>query len=292
MKRLAVVVCGWHFPDYFYKQLPSSKIPEGWKVDYFCISHRNPEFAIGEKNIDKNHDGLFQKLDYFFYKDIATINSIEKYGWKYIQKPNTLGDWGVFNQWIEDYDYRDYDMFLLAGDDNFIINDNLLDSVLGNKFEKIWSNGDVGNYRMSEVEYDNDWLVLANNAPPKDRGMLRGSFDFFKFEIIDMLGGKFDFSDCDLESRLKNTTTPTNHFESVSMNWNNQCVQFMKFIEDKKLYPKIRFLSNKYRMSNFCIEGERGLFSNINVDFGYKGGVIELHESNLLNKFLKEDKNG
>jgi len=290
MKKLAVIVCGWHYPDYFYKQFPSQKIPSDWKVDYFCISHRNPKFAVGEKNITKNLDGgVFNKLDYFFYKNVATINSIEKYGWKYIQKPNTLGDWGVFNQWIEDYDYKDYDMFLLAGDDNIVIDDELLNKVLGNKLEFFWSNGDVGNHKINKVKYDNDWLVLANNAPPTGRGMLRGSFDFIKPKIFDMLGGKFDFSGCDMEARLDNTITPTNHFESVSMSWNNQCVEFMKFIESNNLYPKIRFLSDKYRMSSFCIEGERGLFSNINVDFGYREGVKNLKNLNLLDKFIKED---
>ena len=45
MKKLSVVVCGWHYPNYFYKQLPSQDIPDDWEVDYFCISHRNPKFA-------------------------------------------------------------------------------------------------------------------------------------------------------------------------------------------------------------------------------------------------------
>jgi hypothetical protein len=42
-------------------------------------------------------------------------------------------------------------------------------------------------------------------------------------------------------------------------------------------------------MSSFCIEGERGLFSNINVDFGYREGVKNLKNLNLLDKFIKED---
>ena len=132
MKKLAVVVCGWHYPNYFYKQLPSQDIPDDWEVDYFCISHRDPKYAIGEKDLNNGSDNLLELLDCFYYKDYATVESIESYGWKYIEKPNTLGDWGVYNQWVEDYDYKDYNMFLLSGDDNFIVRDDLLDKVLGN----------------------------------------------------------------------------------------------------------------------------------------------------------------
>ena len=32
MKKLVVVVCGWHYSDYFYKQLPSQKVPDDWEV--------------------------------------------------------------------------------------------------------------------------------------------------------------------------------------------------------------------------------------------------------------------
>ena len=107
MKKLAVVVCGWHYPNYFYKQLPSQDIPDDWEVDYFCISHRDPKYAIGEKDLNNGSDNLLELLDCFYYKDYATVESIESYGWKYIEKPNTLGDWGVYNQWVEDYDYKD-----------------------------------------------------------------------------------------------------------------------------------------------------------------------------------------
>ena len=39
MKKFAVIVSGWHFPIGFYKQINKQKIPDGWEVDYFCISH-------------------------------------------------------------------------------------------------------------------------------------------------------------------------------------------------------------------------------------------------------------
>jgi hypothetical protein len=285
MKKLVVVVCGWHYSDYFYKQLPSQKVPDDWEVDYFCISHRNPKYAIGEKDLKVGSDNLLELLNCFYYKDIATIESIESYGWKYIEKPNTLGDWGVYNQWAEDYDYTDYDMFLLSGDDNFIIRDDLLDLVLGNKLTKLYSNGDVGNYVRSEVDYNDNWLVLSNNCP-QGRGMIRGSFEFIKRKVMDDLGGKFDFSGCDMEARLNNTSTK-GYGDAIMQNWNMQCVQFMKYIENNNLYPRIRFLSPNYRVSKFCIEGERGVFSNSHVSpESFRPGVLELYEKGRFDRFL------
>ena len=285
MKKLAVVVCGWHYPNYFYKQLPSQDIPDDWEVDYFCISHRDPKYAIGEKDLNNGSDNLLELLDCFYYKDYATVESIESYGWKYIEKPNTLGDWGVYNQWVEDYDYKDYDMFLLSGDDNFIVRDDLLDKVLGNKLTKFYSNGDVGNYVRSEVDYNDDWLVLSNNCP-QGRGMIRGSFEFIKSRVMDDLGGVFDFSGCDMEARLNNTSTKS-YNNSVSQNWNMQCVQFMKYIEENNLYPRIRFLSPHYRVSKFCIEGERGIIASSAVcPESFREGLFDLYEKGAFSKFI------
>ena len=67
MKKLAVIVCGWHYPAYFYEQMVKQKKPEGWEIDYFCVSHRNPKHAIGEKNINKDSDDFYNKLDHFYY---------------------------------------------------------------------------------------------------------------------------------------------------------------------------------------------------------------------------------
>tara|TARA_R100001594_G_scaffold66640_3_gene100958 strand:- start:256 stop:1128 length:873 start_codon:yes stop_codon:yes gene_type:complete len=283
-KKLAVIVCGWHYPAYFYKQLISQKKPKGWDIDYFCVSHRDPKYAIGEKDISKDSDDLYKKLDYFYYKDIATIKSIKDDGWIYMEKPNTLGDWGVFNQWIDDYDYKDYDMVFLSGDDNFFIRDDLFESVLGGNFETWFSNGDVGNHVVSEVPYDDDWLVLSHSIH-RGRGVLRGSMEFFKREILEMLDGKFDFTGCDLNARLNNTSTPKDYRDEVSLNWNHQCMPFMHFIEKNNLYTKIRFLTSTYRASMFCIEGERGMFSYSNVavyDSLYRDTVQFLNDNKML----------
>ena len=48
-KKLAVVLGGWHYPYAYYKQVVDQKIPDGWEVDYFCVSHRNPSESTEEK---------------------------------------------------------------------------------------------------------------------------------------------------------------------------------------------------------------------------------------------------
>ena len=285
MKKLAVIVCGWHYPEYFYKQLPRQPFPNDWEVDYFCVSHRDPKHAVGEKTIHPGSDEILISLDNFYYKDIATIETIESFGWKYIEKPNTLGDWGVYNQWAEDYDYKDYDMFLLSGDDNFILRDDLLNLVLGNKLTKFYNNGDVGNYVRNEMPYDDEWIVLSNNCP-QDRGMIRGSFDFIKRKVMDDLGGVFDFTGCDMESRLGKTDAKQ-YSDSLMQNWNMQCVKFMKYIEGNNLYPKLRFLSPYYRVSEFCIEGERGRMNSQYVSSSsFRQGVLENFNKGVFHRFL------
>ena len=287
-KKLAVVVCGWHYSKYFYEQLTKQNKPDNWDIDYFCVSHRNPKYTLDEKIISKNSTDLYKQLDYFYYKETATIKFIEENGWKYIEKPNTVGDWGVYNQWIEDYNYQDYDVVFITGDDNFFIRNDLFECVLGGKLETWFSNGDFGNHTISEVPYSDDWLVVSN-AIQRGRAVLRGSMEFFKTEILDLLGGKFDLSTCDSESRLNLTKTPTDYRDEISLNWNNQCFPFQNFIHEQDLYTKIRFLSPTFRSSLFCIEGERGLFSNNNVApyaQEYSGMVQELYKLGNLNKFI------
>ena len=39
-KRLAVVLGGWHYPYVYYKQMKEQKVPVGWEIDYYVVSHR------------------------------------------------------------------------------------------------------------------------------------------------------------------------------------------------------------------------------------------------------------
>ena len=81
-KKFAVIASGWHFPLKFYEQIAEQKIPEDWEVDYFCISHRDPSFAVEEKKniISQLGDGRLSQLDKILYKEIATVEKLDKLG--------------------------------------------------------------------------------------------------------------------------------------------------------------------------------------------------------------------
>jgi hypothetical protein len=287
--KLAVITLGWHYSEYFYKQITQQKIPEGWTIDLFCISHRDPSHAVNEKNLNDSNN-VFHKLDKHFYSDIATIQSIESYGWKYMVKPNVYGDWSQFNQWVEDYDYTDYDVFMITGDDNFFITDTLFEDLLGSKASTIIDNGKVnGKHTPKQVDYNyEDWWVISNSVH-MGRGVIRGSMEFIKREMFDVLGGKFDLDGYNSENRLGQTNSPSSYNSLDSIGWNKQVYPFMVTLEENNLYNKMRFLSSNYRVSDYCIEGERGMFINNNCTpyaHYYKNTVLELLDGGKLTKFI------
>ena len=77
-------------------------------MDMFCVSHRDPQYSEIEKK-DVVLRGDRKHLDQKLYSKIASIKEIEDLGWVYKEYPNTVGDWGCSNQWLDDYDYKDYD---------------------------------------------------------------------------------------------------------------------------------------------------------------------------------------
>ena len=135
-KKLAVVTCGWHYASDFYRKVIEQKIPDGWDIDYFCASHRDPKFAWEEKkkqvdDIVVSGDDLFQiaqKLDKKLYDEEVTIDGLEQMGWVYKEYPNTVGGWGAHNQWLEENDYREYDVLFFCDDDLFFINSEITKS--------------------------------------------------------------------------------------------------------------------------------------------------------------------
>lgn len=245
-KRLAVIASGWHFPIVFFEQIAAQKKPEGWEIDMFVVSHRDPQYALEEKkdvlsNLGYDRRELFDRL---LYRKVATVAEIEALGWKYILEPNTVGDWGNTNQWLEKNDYKQYDKFLITHDDNFILTDQMFIDILP----------------------QDDWLILANSTGNAQRRLrelfhlpkklsLRGSFEFFTREMFDVMGGKFDLSETTL-TREKETST-TGAFSELS-DWNTTVFPLLRLIEEKELRPRIKALSSYYRMSKYCLEGERG----------------------------------
>ena len=236
-KRLAVVVSSWHFPIFFYDRLVRQKLPKGWSVDYFAISHRDPSYALEEKKAKVLGNSQREKLDKILYQSIATVNDIKRLGIEYIEKPNTIGDWGNSNQWLDEHDYKKYDLLLFTHDDNLILN--------GNWFKDIITD-----------EAFSEWEILANSAG-MPKGMIRGSCEFFKPSFLDKIGGKFDLSEVTL-NRVGETTVSENTAELYD--WNATVYPLMMFIVMHEI--KVGYLSPSYRVSGYVIEGERGYISN------------------------------
>lgn len=253
-KKLAVVASGWHFPYHFYKAMADQKVPEGWTIDLFCVSHRDPHYSFEEKKkIFENLSWSYPEvLDKVLYEKEATVEEIEKLGWNYKLYPNTIGDFGNTNQWLEDHDYKEYDILLMTHDDNLLLNDTLFTDLITN---------------------DADWMILSNSTGSAQdwrefikvrilgRAMnVRGSFEFIRSEVFEMMGGKFDMTGVTL-SREGQFNSPES-FKSIN-NWNMAVLPFRKFLTESGVSRKIKALATTYRVSDYCIEGERGFVSSI-----------------------------
>lgn len=257
--RIAVVASGWHYPAHFYEAMARQKKLDGMTVDLFCISHRDPSFAKEEKKGRKFGRGHRAKLDRLLYKEIASKELIEAIGWNYKEYPNTVGDWGNSNQWLRDYPhfFQDYDLLLFTHDDNLIIHDRLFADI------------------VEDPEYPN-WEILANSTG-MPQGFLRGSFEFFKVNTISKLGGRFDLSEVTLD-RTGITTASENIEELYDWNKGADPTNFM--IMQKGI--KVGYLSPCYRVSAYCIEGERGYIANTH-------GQNTIYEEQGF-QFLKDNK--
>lgn len=256
MKKIAVICSGWHFPKGFYEPMVNQKLPKGWKADYFCVSHRDPSFAIEEKKNDKFDESIRGNLDSRLYSKVLTVADIEALGWVYKEYPNTIGDWGNSNQWLKDNDWTKYDLFLFTHDDNLILRDTLFVDII------------------AEDESFKEWDILANTTgmPP---GSIRGSFEFFKKKVIKKLGGQFDLSEVTLTR--EGHTTATNEIHEL-YDWNATVYPMTRFIQEQGL--KVGYLAPGYRFSFYCLEGERGYISKTH------GQNTEVENKSL--DFLKE----
>ncbi len=258
-KKLAVVASGWHYPSSFYEAMVRQVRPEGWEVEFFCVSHRNPDIAKEEKKNDIFKDDLRGKLDKHLYKEIASEWLIKELGWSYKEYPNTVGDWGNSNQWLDENNYKDYDLFLFTHDDNLIIHDRaIIDQIEDPNFKK--------------------WDILTNSSG-MPYGSIRGSFEFFKPKVLRLMGGKFDLSTVELTREGK-----TDNPESLEAlyDWNNIVYPLNQLIEKHGL--KTAMLSPAYRVSAYCIEGERGYISRTHgSNTQYEdAGLAWLHENGII----------
>lgn len=257
--RAAVVVSGWHFPLHFYEAMSKQVRPKGWSFDFFCISHRDPIHAAEEKKDRSFDDSVRGKIDSLLYKELATVDKLKAIGWDYKLHPNTVGDWGNSNQWLDEHDYSKYDLLLFSHDDNFIIHDRVLADVI-------------------EDASFSDWDILANSVgmPP---GSVRGSFEFFKPGTMVKMGGKFDLSYVTL---TRDGITTSSESIAELNDWNNMTPALTRQIEQHQF--KVGYLSPAYRVSAYCIEGERGYISNTHgANTKYEdAGLQYLHDNNII----------
>ncbi len=222
--KIAVVAGGWHWPLHFFKMLAN----QNQRADLFVIGHRSPEKIRALREAP----GDLGALDRELYAEYATIERLEWLGWKYEEAPNICGDWCFFNQWLERHDYREYDAILSCHDDTYIRRLDLFEQLGG------------------------DWLILANgDNPVEPPGYVRGSFEFFKREMLDLLGGTIDLGELSL-TRVGMEDSPTERQELQT--WNNTGVPLRQFMIANRLCGRIARLSPHYRVSPWAIEGERG----------------------------------
>jgi len=236
--RLAIVAGGWHWPlDFFCKiaaQAPGA--------DLFAIAHRNPELPIvreEKREVLNKAVGPLADLDRELYAAFPSVAALRALGWDYAEEPNTVGDWGFFNQWLSQHNYRDYDVVLNCHDDTYIHRPGLFDSL----------------FSESACDWKN-WLICANGrypqAPP---AYVRGSFEFWKPELLDMLGGQIDLGPISL-TREGQIDTPAG-LDALAA-WNNTGVPLREFLVRRGLAGRVAYLSEFYRISPWVIEGERG----------------------------------
>ena len=302
-KKMAVVVSGWHFPIGFYKQIKEQEVPASWEIDYFCVSHRDPGIAKQEKQeiISSMGDGILEDLDRILYEDVPTVRWLEENDWIYTLEPNNCGDWAVTNQWLEKHpNYRDYEILLLTHDDNFILGNDLFVNVLDNRFETLFRNdysmNDLPEFKhakagdYSEVDATEDWLILSNGIV-NWTGKVRGSFDFFKTSLIEDIGGSFDMSEVTLDRTGETDNMGMDYYgtsipnDGLSMkDWERPMQVFHGFMIKNGLLDKIRYLSPVYRISPYCLEGERGLLCNMATPQGklYYSMVCSYEDAGIL----------
>lgn len=230
--RLAIVVGGWHWPLQPFLQMSI----QATGADLFAIGHRSPDLPIvreEKKEILAKARGPLAKLDRELYREYATVDHLRELGWKYEEAPNTVGDWGFFNQWLERYGYKHYDVILNCHDDTYIIQSGLFDQAR------------TGN-----------WLLLANGRYAQaPAAYVRGSFEFWKTELLGMLGGRVDLGPVRL-TREGKTDTPSG-LQALA-EWNNTGVPLRDFMVKKGLANRVSYLSCFYRISKWVIEAERG----------------------------------
>ena len=254
MKKIAVVACGWHYPSQFYENMVKQNVPEGYEIEYYVVMHRDPKHAFTEHNTKQPNSKLGKLNLQLYAKDISKTD-IESLGWKCIPGINGC-EWQAANTWLSSYNYNDYEYILFCGDDTLIINNDIFTDIL-NKDLQVYDNprNNSGNHYTRETKLGDAWLMISNSMQ-KGRGIaFRGSFEIFKPEFLDKIGGLFDLSTVTL-NRDGETTTPKGH--NALKDWNNHIRPLWTKLNELKIEQHVYYFSRHYRTSKYAIEAERG----------------------------------
>jgi hypothetical protein len=283
--KIAIVACGWHYPSQFYEQMSRQILPDNYEQDLFVVGHRSPEYSHNEK-ILRTDDNLLSVLDRVLYKTPVTKEFLNSLGWKYIEGQSGC-EWQSANTWLKLYNHEQYDCLVFCGDDALILNKNLIYDVLTGQCKLLDNIKIADRWISTETKDTNDWLVISNSRQP--RGLaLRGSFEFFKPEVITAIGGLFDLSKITL-NRVGEVTTPTNY--NVLTDWNNHIAPFVHTMTELGLYDKIKYMSDNYRASEYIVECERGYLNNVNtLSDAYLSKINSLYNEGKFNELLNEYK--
>lgn len=240
MKRFAVVTNGWHFPYNFYQRIKQQIIPSGWICDYFCVMHRLPLNTLNlqnEKNYSKlNRDNNLERMDIELYSESANLEKLQSDGWICILKPNTIENIEYFeylNQWLDDYDWKLYDIICNTYDDHYILSNYLFYDILTDNMIYYIKDGE-----KNIKHKDNKWLFLSN-CIVNNRLQSHSNIIFLKkdsFEKMELKGLKI----------MTNTRM-------------NDLLNF--FHNNNIIYGSINV---NYRINKYLINCESGMISNIN----------------------------
>lgn len=266
--NIAFIIGGWYFPKHLYKNAIEINKLEESNIDYFAVTHRNPELVdIKAEMIPRITNN--NKYDLELFNDIATYSDLTKMGYKVDEVENAIGDYYFFNQWSELYDYTKYDYIIFMHDDNYLLPEfkNILTDLFN--FESdFYNHNDINWVRVGNVKKFN---YIANSAV-LNRKTARGSFSIWSKELIDALGGKFSMDNVNvIRTGLNNT--PSSHWE---LDWNVVGTNLQHFIQVNGFMSTSFRLSPYYRISKYMIEGERGLISkthNEKLTYSFNLGI-------------------
>lgn len=259
MKKIAILIGGWHYPKGFYNQLSRLNCPDGFEFETFVVSHRDVDLPIVHQEkleilskIDKNtEDG---KMDYELYSEKLTKEDLISQGFQVIDAENKYGDYYFITQWLDKCDYKDYEYVCFLHDDTYLLNEFLIEDIV---------EGVCNMYDVEGVEVFNpNWLMLFNSNAP---GSItpRGSFAFLQKEFFDEFGNLETTVDSINLNRVGEVDSPTS--SSVLKEWNTTTRMLMRQFLDKNMLDRIFKLSKDYRISEYMIEAERGLMTPIHI---------------------------